>query len=78
VYTIKIKIDQFRKKKKKKEDDDDDLDNICKVCFENPIDTVILECGHQVICHDCSKDIGSLCPLCRGPISKIIKTYVVK
>jgi hypothetical protein len=73
------------KKKKKKNtikkgdtDADDDLDNICKVCFENAIDTVILECGHQVICSKCSLDIGSLCPLCRSPIARIIKTYAIK
>ncbi len=67
-----------KKKKKKKEDHGDDLDNICKVCFENPIDTVILDCGHQVVCQSCSTDIGSLCPLCRNPIARIIRTYQIK
>jgi hypothetical protein len=27
--------------------DDDDL---CKLCFESPIDTVILDCGHALLC----------------------------
>ncbi|CAD7932404.1 unnamed protein product [Amoebophrya sp. A25] len=67
-----------KKKKKKKDAAEDDLDNICKVCFENVIDTVILDCGHQVVCQSCSTDIGSLCPLCRNPIARIIKTYQVK
>jgi hypothetical protein len=61
-----------RKKEKKKEYDDD---GICKICLENPIDTVIVECGHQVICESCSPLVGAMCPLCRQPIVKVIKTY---
>merc|ERR1711959_70085 len=44
--------------------DAEDLGNLCKVCFEVPINTVILECGHQVVCDSCSENVGSLCPLC--------------
>jgi len=66
------------KQKAKEEEDDDDLAQYCKVCFENIIDTVILDCGHQVVCQKCSMDIGSLCPLCREPIVRIIKTFQVK
>jgi len=54
--------------------DTDDVANLCKVCFENPIDTVILDCGHQIVCSSCSKVVGNLCPLCREPIDKIIKS----
>eukprot|EP00392_Amoebophrya_sp_AT5.2_P002362 g2367.t1 len=69
-----------KKKKKKKKGDAaaEEEDNLCKVCFENPIDTVILDCGHQVVCQNCSTDIGSLCPLCRNPIARIIRTYQIK
>lgn len=49
-------------------------ENICKVCFENQIDTVIVPCGHICICSKCSKDIGT-CPICRNLISQIIKTF---
>lgn len=63
-------------KKKKKKDADDDIAQLCKVCFEKPIDTVILECGHQIVCDGCSKQIGSLCPLCRQTITKICRTFV--
>jgi len=62
-------------KKKKPRKDDDDIANVCKVCFENTIDTVLLECGHQVVCEACSVDIGALCPLCRQTISRIVRTY---
>lgn len=55
----------------------DDVANLCKVCFESPIDTVILSCGHQIVCSGCSKVVGNLCPLCRQPIEKIIKTFQV-
>ena len=46
-----------KKKEKKKEYDDD---GICKICLENPIDTVIVECGHQVICESCTPLVGAL------------------
>lgn len=48
---------------------------LCKVCFEKPIDTVILECGHRVVCEGCSGDLGPICPLCRQTITRIMKTY---
>jgi len=47
-------------------------DGLCKVCYTNPIDT-ILECKHVVVCTECVKtdmDINKLsgynCPLCRN------------
>eukprot|EP00746_Dinoflagellata_sp_MGD_P009881 gnl/MRDRNA2_/MRDRNA2_120223_c0_seq1.p1 gnl/MRDRNA2_/MRDRNA2_120223_c0~~gnl/MRDRNA2_/MRDRNA2_120223_c0_seq1.p1 ORF type:complete len:810 (+),score=147.23 gnl/MRDRNA2_/MRDRNA2_120223_c0_seq1:113-2542(+) len=65
-----------KKKNKSNKDGDDDMAQLCKVCFEKPIDTVILECGHQIVCDGCSKQIGSLCPLCRQTITKICRTFV--
>jgi hypothetical protein len=65
-----------KKPKKKKDAGGDDISQLCKVCFEKPIDTVFLECGHQICCDGCSKAIGSLCPLCRQTITKICRTFV--
>jgi hypothetical protein len=64
-----------KKKERKKEDPNYDDDGICKICLEAPIDTVILECGHQVICEACSAFVGSVCPLCRQTISRVIRTF---
>jgi len=52
-----------------------DIDeNICKVCFENPINCVLLKCGHMVVCVDCGTNIKN-CPICRRTISEIVKIY---
>ncbi|KAH3744597.1 E3 ubiquitin-protein ligase RNF34 [Pelomyxa schiedti] len=50
--------------------------NMCKVCFISPINTVVLECGHRVMCHMCASKIpGNICPLCRAPITRIVHTF---
>lgn len=49
---------------------------VCKVCFENPINTVLLECGHSALCVECAKEItGKPCPFCRRPVSRVVVTY---
>jgi hypothetical protein len=75
VQVDKISSQKQKGKKVRKGKDDEDIDTFCKVCFEKQIDTVILECGHQVVCSECSNDIGALCPLCRQTISRIVKTF---
>ena len=62
-------------KKSNNDDSDDELANLCKICFEKPIDTVILECGHQIVCELCSGSVGNLCPLCRQPITRIVRSF---
>eukprot|EP00397_Hematodinium_sp_SG-2012_P002819 GEMP01002827.1.p1 GENE.GEMP01002827.1~~GEMP01002827.1.p1 ORF type:complete len:811 (+),score=120.74 GEMP01002827.1:73-2505(+) len=71
----KLKKKKGAKSGKPHDEDFDDIAGMCKVCFERTIDTVILECGHQVVCEECSVDIGMLCPLCRQTITRIIRTY---
>lgn len=46
---------------------------LCRVCWSNKIDIVVVPCGH-VLCHQCSCDI-SRCPFCRVRLSKKIKMY---
>lgn len=46
---------------------------VCKVCLENPIDTVLLHCGHAVMCSTCSETpnlikMNLMCPVCRAEI----------
>jgi hypothetical protein len=68
-------VEVVSKKKKVEKKKEYDEDGICKICMENPIDTVMVECGHQVICYTCSPLVGSICPLCRQPIIRVMKTY---
>ncbi|KAH0897373.1 hypothetical protein HID58_046941 [Brassica napus] len=38
--------------------------NLCKVCFENPVNMVLLPCKHYVLCSTCCKKCKT-CPICR-------------
>jgi len=50
------------------ENKDDDgtvtsMKDACIICFANVIDCVVLPCGHQICCTQCSKSM-KLCPIC--------------
>ena len=50
-------------------------DDSCVVCYSNPSNVVIMNCGHSDICDECAKDIwksNSLCYLCQVPIEYIV------
>ena len=47
----------------------------CCVCMENPVQTVLLECGHMNLCIKCAKGLSynsesnlRRCPICRTDI----------
>lgn len=48
--------------------------DMCHLCYERPIDTVILDCGHRVMCFRCSGNLRA-CPVCRQDISRLIRTF---
>ncbi|XP_066252969.1 mitochondrial E3 ubiquitin protein ligase 1-like [Euwallacea similis] len=50
---------------------------LCVVCRSNPIEVILLPCGHVCLCEDCSDDISSLCPICRAVIEQKAPAYVV-
>lgn len=45
-------------------------ESLCRVCFDTITDTVICKCGEGklVVCIDCCKKVGTLCPFCREPL----------
>jgi len=51
-------------------------ESTCVVCMEKPPETVIVDCGHLCLCVKCGNHM-KFCPLCRVPISKIIKVFKV-
>ncbi|KAL6064688.1 Ankyrin repeat domain-containing protein 66 [Balamuthia mandrillaris] len=55
---------------------EDDLDDekCCKICFERPMDSVLLNCGHVAVCLFCSQYL-QLCPMCSAPIERVSKIY---
>ncbi|KAI9182997.1 hypothetical protein H9P43_003913 [Blastocladiella emersonii ATCC 22665] len=46
----------------------------CKVCMENPIDCVLLECGHVGVCSECANQMHD-CPFCRERITRVVHTF---
>jgi hypothetical protein len=56
------------------DDSEDDTEDVCKVCMDNAIDCVLLECGHMVTCLKCSKQVAE-CPICRQNVSRIVKVF---
>lgn len=51
----------------------------CIICELNLIDTVLIPCGHFVLCNNCSKEMvdkGLLkCPICCSVVEQRVKTY---
>ena len=58
---------------------DDDTDASCSICMDRAPDAVLLECGHGGVCILCAQSLwnsgadGRLCPLCRKPITGIVR-----
>ena len=54
---------------------DQAVDIVCKVCFNNRVETVLVPCGHAVVCGYCAETIDDVCPICRKGVSQILKTF---
>jgi len=46
----------------------------CKVCFEGSVETVLIPCGHHVLCLVCSEKVVK-CPICNSQIQNRIRTF---
>ncbi|KAJ6216506.1 hypothetical protein RDWZM_007663 [Blomia tropicalis] len=60
-----------------KDENEDNLvidENICKICMENPIDCVLLECGHMLTCTNCGKILNE-CPVCRQFVTRVVHVF---
>ncbi len=51
--------------------------NLCPVCCEREINTVLIPCGHLCSCLECSYNIDP-CPICRSEITMRNKVHMVK
>jgi hypothetical protein len=47
----------------------------CVVCFGRSIKTVIVDCGHAVLCVTCARENIRECPICRKEVTQIIRTF---
>lgn len=48
----------------------------CFACGEMPMNATIANCGHVCMCFDCLGKCADKCPICRGPIDRIIRLFV--
>ena len=48
--------------------------SICRSCCERPIDTVLLDCAHRVLCLRCAKTVRG-CPTCQKEIGRVVRTF---
>lgn len=59
---------------------DDDVDcqedkSLCKICYNSPMNVVVLPCAHMATCIECLVSMTK-CIICREPISHYVKVYV--
>lgn len=53
--------------------------NMCAICYENTIDTILDPCGHYALCKTCAISVFEQhghCPMCRTPITKTMRVYL--
>ena len=49
-------------------------DRLCKICFQNDANIVIIPCGHIITCNNCIMSLA-ICPICRHEILTCVKSY---
>jgi hypothetical protein len=58
---------------------EDEEDKECKICMDEPYNTVLIPCGHMAICFTCAQKILSKgnkeCPICKRQVEQIVKTF---
>jgi hypothetical protein len=47
---------------------------LCIICATNPINVLLIPCGHAELCNQCSSRLNNCCT-CRKQIEKKIKLY---
>ncbi|XP_014477762.1 PREDICTED: E3 ubiquitin-protein ligase RNF34 isoform X2 [Dinoponera quadriceps] len=49
-------------------------EEICKICWDAPIECVILECGHMACCINCGKQMSE-CPICKQYVVRVVRFF---
>jgi E3 ubiquitin-protein ligase MGRN1 len=52
-----------------------DSEELCLICFTEPINTIIRPCNHMSICNQCAqlmKTKSTICPMCRTEIKSFL------
>ncbi|GFY46161.1 mitochondrial E3 ubiquitin protein ligase 1 [Trichonephila inaurata madagascariensis] len=48
----------------------------CVVCLEDPVEMIVLDCGHACLCFNCADHGLQTCPMCRMSINRLIPVYM--
>ncbi|KAE8354836.1 hypothetical protein BDV28DRAFT_70221 [Aspergillus coremiiformis] len=69
-----------------KEDEELTVNLECKICMSQLVDTVLIPCGHAILCRWCAEQhtrpdrshpkTSVLCPLCRAPVKQKLRIYL--
>lgn len=51
-----------------------DEGDLCKICWDAPIECVILECGHMACCIACGKQMSE-CPICKQYVVRVVRFF---
>ena len=49
---------------------------LCKICLQNQVTVVFVDCGHMASCGQCAPAF-SICPICRVPVQGFVKAVFV-
>lgn len=49
----------------------------CVICMAKPEEVAVDPCGHLSMCQACAEQVQA-CPVCRGPIGKLLRVFVVR
>ncbi|OGM39660.1 C3HC4 finger protein [Aspergillus bombycis] len=69
-----------------KDDEELTVNLECKICMSQLVDTVLIPCGHAILCRWCAEQharsdrprskAAVLCPLCRTPVKQKLRIYL--
>lgn len=68
------KVNEQRVKPDNQADNPENEENACKICFEGPLDSAFVSCGHVCTCFKCGI-LQKTCPMCRAPATQVIRIY---
>jgi E3 ubiquitin-protein ligase MUL1 len=57
----------------------DNSQSSCVICYENPRELVIVDCGHVCMCSDCYEMMPinpKKCPICRREFTRVIPCFI--
>lgn len=58
--------------------DEPHVENPCVICFGQPRNCILLDCGHVCCCHSCYQALPTRqCPICQQHIRRVVPLYNV-